>query len=204
MRAGKIVKITRILALPVVILLCLAVAPAFPYLADDPEDEQWLEYYRQWVEYKDGEISVAFDETPLQVALYQIRARTGLEIVVPFASKNKSLNLRLRRLSLEPAVRTLLFSIGFHSFALMYDETGRPSRAVVLEVRPQESPPDVPGSQLLTAEEKEKLQNQLERWDNLQAEERAHIEEQLKSLPPSEEREQLVREYGRQVLGLKN
>jgi hypothetical protein len=198
------VKISRIVALPFILVVFFAVAPAFPYLGDEPEEEQWIEYYRQWVEYKDGEISVAFDETPLQVALYHIHARTGLEIVVPSASKNKSLNLRLKRLSLEPAVRSLLSSIGFNSFALMYDETGRPNRAVVLEVRPQESAPNVPDSQLLTAEEKEKLQQQLERWGDLQAEERAHIEEQLKSLPPSEGREQLVREYGRQVLGLKN
>lgn len=182
------------------------VPPAFPQSADEPE-------YAEWVEYKDGEISVAFDHTPLQVALYHIRARTGLEIVVPSTLESKPLNLRLSRLSLEPALRSLLSSMGFKSFALMYDEMGRPNRAVVLEVKPQEPasagadlPPaaDERAAQPLTAEEKENLKKQLELWSELRPEERARIEEQLKSLPPSEEREQLVREYGRQALGLKN
>lgn len=201
-------KISTIVALPVVLSIFFVVAPVSPKSADEAE-------YEEWVEYKDGEISVAFEHTPLQVALYHIRARTGLEIIVPSASESKSLNLRLSRLSLEPAVRSLLSSMGFNSFALMYDDMGRPNRAVVLEVQPQEPASAVPdvarspsgderAAQALTAEEKEKLQNQLERWGELQPEERARLEEQLKSLPPSEEREQLVKEYGRQALGLKN
>lgn len=199
-------KISTLVVLPVVAAMFFVVAPAFPKSADGPE-------YQDWVEYKDGEISIAFDHTPLQVALYHIRARTGLEIVVPPTSESKPLNLRLSRLSLEPALRSLLSSMGFKSFALIYDELGRPNRAVVLEVKPQEhelvrsdlSPAaDERAAQQLTAEEKENLKKQLGLWSELQPDERARIEEQLKNLPPSEEREQLVREYGRQALGLKN
>ena len=38
----------------------------------------------------------------------------------------------------------------------------------------------------------------------IQKEERDRIEERLKTLPPSDEREELVKEYGRQLLGIKN
>ena len=42
----------------------------------------------------------------------------------------------------------------------------------------------------------------MERWNELKQEERGRIEDRLKSLPESEEREQLVKVYGRQILGL--
>jgi hypothetical protein len=51
-------------------------------------------------------------------------------------------------------------------------------------------------------EERDRLQKTLERWTELKQEERGHIEDRLKNLPDSEEREQLVKEYGRQILGL--
>jgi hypothetical protein len=46
------------------------------------------------------------------------------------------------------------------------------------------------------------LHKDLARWSDLKQEERGRIEDRLKNLPPSEEREQLVKEYGQQVLGL--
>jgi hypothetical protein len=61
----------------------------------------------------------------------------------------------------------------------------------------------VPASEPLTTGEREKLQRELERWSELKQEERGRIEDRLKSLPPSDEREQLLQEYGRQVLGVK-
>jgi hypothetical protein len=48
------------------------------------------------------------------------------------------------------------------------------------------------------------LQKDLARWGELKQEERGRIEDRLKTLPPSEEREQLVKEYGRKLLGIKN
>ncbi|HEU4342135.1 MAG TPA: hypothetical protein VFU31_11240 [Candidatus Binatia bacterium] len=193
--------------LPLALVTCLSAGPAF---AQEIDDE-----YQQWVDYRDGQISVAFAHIPVPIALTAIRARTGLEIILPRASEIKSLSLRLSQIALEPAVRSLLFSIGFRSFALMYDESGRPSRAIVLEQRQEEpasgAADSADASQIsehaakpLTAEEREKLQKQLERWSELKQEDRVRLEGQLKALPPSEEREQLVKEYGRQVLALKN
>jgi hypothetical protein len=56
----------------------------------------------------------------------------------------------------------------------------------------------------LKPQERAQLQKELEVWDELKQEDRSRIEARLKTLPPSEDREQLVREYGRQLLGIKN
>src|SRR3990172_12822492 len=162
------------------------------------------------VEYRDGEISVAFQQTPVVVALNVIEASTGFQIIVPAAVENNLVNLRLHRLPLEPAFRSLISSIGFSNFALMYDADGPPHRAVVLDAQPEaltsveaNSDDAVPASEPLATGEREKLQRELERWRELKQEERGRIEDRLQSLPPSDEREQLVQEYGRQVLGVK-
>lgn len=96
----------------------------------------------------------------------------------------------------------------------MYDEKGRPRRAVVLDLRPEARPsaavgPSAVGTQAveaaaqpLTAEERDQLQKQLERWGELTQEDRARIELRLKGLPPSDDRELLISEYGRQILGI--
>lgn len=181
--------------------------PAFPQeLADT--------LFREQVEYKDGKISVDFDQTPLAVALNAIQIKTGFEITLPPATESKLLSLRLSGLPLEPAVRSLITSIGFRNFALLYDEEGYPKRAVVLETRPEvQARPVADSKGDLTAEavveplkpqERAQLQKELERWDELKQEDRSRIEARLKTLPPSEDREQLVREYGRQLLGIKN
>jgi hypothetical protein len=170
--------------------------------------------YRESVEYEDGKISVDFDQTPLAVALGAIQIKTGLQITVPPATESKLLNLRLSRLPLEPAVRSLIASIGFRNFALVYDEEGYPKRAVVLDARPEARATPAPASgtdsgaepvvEPLRAQERAQLQKELERWTELKQEDRSRIEERLKTLPPSEDREQLVKEYGRQLLGIKN
>jgi hypothetical protein len=166
------------------------------------------DFYRQWVDYRDGEISVAFDQTPVQFALHALHAKTGFRIVIPSTTETTVVNLRLHRQPLEPAVRALISTIGFKNFALMYDGEGRPHRAVVLGAQPvigDQSGAAVksePAVQPLTVEERGKLQKDLERWAELKQEERGRIEDRLKNLPASDEREQLVKEYGRQILGL--
>jgi type II secretory pathway component GspD/PulD (secretin) len=165
------------------------------------------DFYRQWVDYRDGEISITFDQTPVQFALYAIRAKTGFQIVIPSTTETKMVNLRLHRQPLEPAVRSLISTIGFKNFALMYDGNGRPLSAVVVGSRPLAIDPSAaiksePAVEGLTAEQTNKLQKDLERWTELKQEERGRIEDRLKNLPASETRELLVTEYGRQVLGL--
>jgi len=92
----------------------------------------------------------------------------------------------------------------------MYDDTGRPHRAIILGSQPITAEPGAaaavaknePAAQPLSTDERAKLQKELERWNELKQEERGRIEDRLKTLPESEEREQLVKAYGRQVLGL--
>jgi hypothetical protein len=181
-----------------------------PAFAQAPEDD----FFQQWVDYRDGEVSVAFSQTPVELALSAIRARTGFQIDVPSAGDSRLLNLQLTRLPLEPAVRHVISSIGYQNFAVMYDGEGKPNRAIVLAARLDDRPSLIPNAGVeaetaapiplpLTPEEHEKMQKELERWKDLKNEERGRIEDRLKALPASEEREQLVKEYGRQLLGIK-
>lgn len=198
-------------AILIIGLATLGFVAGQPTLAQVAEDNP----YEAWVDYRDGNVTIAFDQTPVQIALSAIHAKTGFQIEIPPAAESEVVNLKLTRLPLEPAVHQVISSIGFQNFAVLYDEDGQPKRAVVLRARPPESSgviPDLdsaaPNADLITAplraEEREKIQRDLERWNDLKKEERGRIEDRLKTLPASEEREQLVREYGRQVLGIRN
>ena len=186
------------------VLACAGIQAAFAQISDEP-------LYQEWVDYRDDRISVAFDQIPVVVALRAIRQKTGFQFNLPSSADSKLLNLRLDRSPLEPAVYSLLSTIGLRNFALMYDERGRPNRAIVLGGQVDEAPRVSANSgqnaepviQPLKAEERDTLHKDLERWGELKREERDRIEDRLKTLPASEEREQLVKEYGRSLLGIK-
>jgi hypothetical protein len=186
-------------------LVSLAFAVAAPTFAETASDD----FYREWVDYRDGEISVDFDQTPVQFALHAIHAKTGFQIVMPSASETKAVSFRVSRQALEPAMRSLISRIGYKNFAFMYDDSGRPHRAIILGGQPVVTPE--PSTMVaknespaqLSGDERTKLQKDLERWNELKQEERGRIEDRLKNLPASDEREELVREYGKQVLAIK-
>jgi len=179
-----------------VLLTPFAMAASAPVFAQTEVED----YYRQWIDYRNGEISVAFDEMPLQFALHAIHARTGFQIVVPTTIERKVVSLRIDRQPLEPAVRSLISNIGFRNFAVMYDDNGRPRQAVLLGAQPLPAPIVELAVAPLTLPERDRLKKDMERWSELKLEERGKIEDRLKSLPPSDDREILVREYGRQLL----
>lgn len=183
-------------------LIPLALAFARPGAAQSEAED----YYRQWIDYRDGEISVAFERTPVQFALHAFQARTGCQIVLPTTTETKLVSLRLERQPLEPAVRTLISTIGYKNFAMIYDDSGRPHRAVVLGATPVEAPAPEANAELAAApislEERDQIKKDLDRWNDLKKEERGRIEERIKTLPASDDREILVKEYGRQLLGL--
>lgn len=164
----------------------------------------------QRVDFRDGKLSVSFEQYPVEAAIGLIQARTGLQIVLPANAKAQTVSLQLNQLPIEPALRLFVYAIGFRGFALLYDEKERPYRAMVIETQSGERPEIITArnnseaaNQPLTPEEKERLQKQLELWNDLRSEARGRIEDRLKSLPPSAERDDLVREYGRQILGIK-
>jgi hypothetical protein len=179
-----------------ILLAPLAAAAAFAQSVDE-------DFYQQWVNIKDGEVSVAFNQTPVQFALDAFHAKTGFNIVVPASTESKTVNLRLHRQPFEPAVRSLISTIGYDNFAMVYDQKGRPHSAVVLGAR---APAVIDASNSaapiapLTIEERDRLKKEIDRWNELKQEERGRIEERLRKVPPSEDREILVREYGRQLL----
>jgi hypothetical protein len=163
------------------------------------------DFYRQWVDYRNGAVSLAFDQTPIRFAISALHATTGFQIVVPSVTEIKVVNLKLHQQPLEPAIRSLISSIGYKNFAMMYDENGQPNRAVVLGARPQMDEPTTVAttespSLPLSSDEREQLQKDLERWGDLKQEERGRIEDRLKNLPESDERDQLVKLYGKQIL----
>jgi hypothetical protein len=186
------------------LLACIGIQAAVAQISEEA-------FNPQWVEYRDDHISVSFDRIPVVVALQAIREKTGFHFSLPPSADSKLLNFRLERSPLEPAVYSLLSNIGFRNFALIYDEHGRPNRAVVLGTQVDEAAhvsadsthTAEPALQPLESEERDTLEKELERWSELKQEERGRIEDRLKSLPPSEEREQLVKEYGRKLLGIK-
>jgi len=175
-----------------------------PALAQTGPDD----FYRPWVDYRNGAVSLAFDQTPIPFAISAIHATTGFQIVVPPASATKVVNLKLSQQPLEPAVRSLISSIGYKNFAFMYDAKGQPHRAIVLSARPvvaderaAVAKPE-PIVQPLSADERDKMQKDLERWSELKQEERGRIEDRLKNLPESDERDQLIKLYGAQILAI--
>jgi len=179
----------------------LLISPA--HSQSDTED-----FYRPWVNYRNGAVSLAFERTPIPFALSALHATTGFQIVMPTASDKKLINLKISEQPLEPAVRTFITSIGYKNFAVMYDDKGHPNRAVVLAVRPDNTgeikvvTKSEPNTQSLSPEEQDKLQKDLERWNELKQEERGRIEDRLKNLPQSDERDQLVKTYGKQILAV--
>ena len=90
--------------------------------------------------------------------------------------------------------------------SMMYDESGRPHRAVVIGAQPVVDVAPVqtsePVAAPITLEERDQIKKELDRWNDLKKEERGKIEDRLKTLPLSEDREILVKEYGRQLLGM--
>jgi type II secretory pathway component GspD/PulD (secretin) len=182
------------------ILSFLALSSGTPVFAENEAEE----FYKQWIDYRNGEISVAFEQTPVQFALHALQVRTGIQIVMPSATEAKFVSLRLERQPLEPAIRSLISTIGYRNFALMYDENGRPQRAVVLAVPPVATVNPIENAEVaavpVTLEERDQLKKDLERWNELKEEERSRVEERLKNLPSSDDREILVKDYGRQLL----
>jgi hypothetical protein len=179
---------------------------AVAYAEEEPEIP-----YEERVDYDGNRISVTFDHTPLNLALNIIRERTGIEFVVPPAVENRELSLRLTRSPIEPAVRSVISSLGFENFALIYDPSGQPSRVLILNTQtPDEAaavdadpaPSTAAGAGI--SDERSSIEKELKRWSELNREERVRLENRLRRLPSSPEHAELLAEYGRRNLGLQS
>src|SRR3970282_1054134 len=92
---------TKRLGLILVFLVLWGAPAGYPQEFDDA-------FSHEAVKYRDGEISVAFEQTPVVVALNVIEASTGFQIIVPAAGEKNLVNLRLHRLPLEPGFRCFI------------------------------------------------------------------------------------------------
>jgi len=182
-------------------LILLAPVATTSAIAESGDDGR----YENLVDIKNGEVSLAFNQTPVRFALAAFHAKTGVTIIVPPSNESQTINLRLDRQPFEPAVRSLISTIGYQNFALVYDQQGRPHSAVVLgaQLPPVKDATAAAPIAPLTIEERDRLKKEIDRWNELKQEERSRIEERLRNAPPSEDRENLVKEYGRQLLALK-
>lgn len=93
------------------------------------------------VDYQNGALSVAFEQTPVEVAFEAIRAKTGIEVILPAAARGKSLTVGVARLPLQAAFRQILRALGLESFAIVYEEDGSASKLIVLASGEGEPPP---------------------------------------------------------------
>lgn len=101
-----------------------------------------------WVKYRNGKLSMAFDQTPIEVALEAVRAKTGIRVNLPEDTRGKLLSVRVHPLPLEEAMCRLLWALGLDSFALLYDKNGQAQYLIVLKPGSATSEPTVlhPGS----------------------------------------------------------
>lgn len=179
---------------------------SFPVMADDD-----LYPYRQYVKYDSDGVSFAFSDLRASDAAQLVRATTGVAITLPTSTQSKTINLRLKKAKVDQAVRSLLKALELNNSFLVYDRDGRLTDVVALEKtvshpvsEARSTEEDKPKNDLrkLTSEERDSLLRDFGRWTDLSAEERDAIHARLRMIPPSKERDQIVKEYLRQVLGL--
>lgn len=85
------------------------------------------------VEARNDLITATFDATPVPEALDAIREATRVEIVVPAATREKTLTLTAVELRFEAFVRRVLHALDLGGFALVYEPNGAASRVIVVD-----------------------------------------------------------------------
>ncbi len=187
------------------LLVCLGAGSFNGFAGDD------LFSCEQYVKYDKDNVSVAFSNLRAADAAQLMHATTGISITLPAAIQSKTINLMLDSAKVDQAVRSLLTSLQLNNSFLVYDRNGKLKSVVALE---KAANPPVTESQSseedqkkannpeLTAKERDSLLRDIGRWAELSADDRAAIHARLKTIPPSKDREQVVKEYVRLVLGI--
>lgn len=189
-------------------LILLALPLFFPSLpAAMASDDSYP--HQQFVKYDKDSVSLAFSNLRAAEAAYLMRSTTGIAITLPVATQSKTINLTLHGANVDQAVRSLLTALELNNSFLVYDRDGRLTGVIALEKaaiqaisQPQASVEDRKntGYRELSVKELESILRDFGRWSELTAEEQKAIQARLKTIPPSKVREQVIREYVRQVL----
>jgi hypothetical protein len=182
--------------------LALPAAPSAVFAIDDLFPNQ------QFVRYEKDSVSLAFSNLRAAEAAYLMQSSTGIAITLPTSAQTRLINLTLERANVHQTVRALLAALDLNNSFLVYDRDGRLIGVIALEkvVRPHAEAEISPGEKRrttyreLTAKEFESILRDLGRWTELTAQEQKLIHGRLKTIPPSKLRDQIIKEYVRQVL----
>src|SRR5262245_44371451 len=89
----------------------------------------------------DGEfVSATFEATPVPAAVESIRRATGVDIVVPAATRDKTVSLHVERLPFEQFLRRFLQTLELGGYALVFESSGVARRVIVVD-RGSDAPP---------------------------------------------------------------
>jgi len=178
--------------------------PASALMADDAFPEQ------QFLKYDQNVVSIAFNNLRAADAARWMRSTTGVAITLPTSAQTKPVNLRLEGARVDYAVHSLLTALQLNNAFLVYNPDGHLTGVIALEKtihRPsgdsapaEENKKKTPSQ--LTPQERESLLKEFARWSEISAEEQKSIQSRLKEIPPSKERDQVIKDYVRLVLGI--
>jgi hypothetical protein len=193
---------SSIAAKVLLLTIALLLAPLARVFAIDP-------FYpdQQFVKYEKDNISIAFRNLRASEAASLMRSTTGIAISLPASIERKTINLTLHGEKLDQAVRYLLKALELNNSFLIYDGAGRLTSVVALEKtailsisQESEEGKKKTSYRELNMNELESILRDFGRWSELTAEEQKAIHARFKTIPPSRVRDQIIKEYVRQVL----
>lgn len=167
--------------------------------------------YQQFVKYDDDNLSLALSNMRASDAAQLMRSATGVTITLPTSTQSKTINLTLERAKMDQAIDSLLAALELNNSFLVYDREGHLTGVIALDegapqIHNENQLPDEKKQKKdykeLTAPEREALLREFRIWSKLSAEDRNSIHARLKRISPSKDRDDLVKEYVRLVLGL--
>jgi hypothetical protein len=164
---------------------------------------------QQFLKYDQNVVSIAFNNLRAADAAQWMRSTTGVAITLPTSAQTRPVNLRLDGARVDYAVHSLLTALQLNNAFLVYNPEGHLTGVIALEravLRPaSESAPaeenKKKASSELTPQERESFLKDFARWSEISAEEQKSIQTRLKEIPPSKERDQVIKDYVRLVLG---
>ena len=166
--------------------------------------------YQQFVKYNNDSISLALNNVRAGDAVQLMHSTTGIMITLPTSTQSRTITLSVVRARMDQAIESLLTALELNNSFIVYDPDGRLTGVIALEKGvPQPRSDSLPSDeqkqkaefQKLTAPEREALMREFRLWSKLSAEDRESIHARLKTIPASQERDELIKEYVRLVLG---
>jgi hypothetical protein len=196
----------ELLAAIIALLICM-----YPSIALTEDD---FLPFQQYVRYNNNDnVSLALTNVRASDAVQLMRSATGVRITLPTPTQSKTITLAVDRARMDQAIESLLTALDLDNSFLVYDRDGHLTGVIALDKGKTQSasnsqPPEENEQQKseyknLTAPEREALVREFRLWSKLSAKDRDSIHARLKTIPPSKQRDDLIKEYVRLVLGVR-